>query len=1082
MQSAYADQLKLECDDTVNKLRLQKEKHVKDRWSNIILHLRKYDIWLGDPTPIMDAAGKYRINMNLCKAMSELVRKTNITLEDLVKLYRNETIEDPRPNKDLQKIPTGSHEYARWWNKVVENGSEIKLSREPPIQLCPPRNHPSTRQHLDLIIKNYRQGQDEFKYLILEYDTLKILDARQPCNKKIKCYPIGAVPKPGYDTNTKIRQINDFSYPDGDSLNDCLDRAALFPVKFQGVKDVMRAALTVKDRCSDKNNVYGATTDVAGAYRHNPIKASSTRLQGVTLKEYDIPIWSVDLYSPFGNAASGYDYGLPGKIIHDVHNAANPQWRWASRNHLASFQSTTWADDTAIIEQDDDNRLVESLMTQYLAMTRILGPDAIAEEKDSGWFRQGSILGLEFDFDKSLVSMKPEKIAKALLRIAEVDNVDRLSRSTGEKLLGSLRYIGVIIHPAKAFFQRLHKFVMAIKRGQVQRINRSIRDDLAWMRIILMCGQLNNIPFDRVLEVAPYDIECVMDASGVGSCAADITNKWAFIHTHSTENMALFRGAAGNLHDALGINILEMTSALHAAILWAPSWHNPERVMHILFRLDNVSAVSWINRRYSPNERGQNIIRLLTLIEVLYNLRFSAAYIPGEENVLADAGSRLSEPHKSVLFYQLTNNFQVVQLPPKVENASMMWPHFFSVTHGQKEPMTNTNSTGVSGRNGAVNSNILQYCPDVQNKIPSNWLNSYRKHGVQDFLQYMSEIQSELLVVSCPRLNPTTDKQTFLWLPIFHSNSYSKASNDYPLAEPRNESPLTLLSSVPPTAESIGLPAHPVVYGESQFYHTSSCSADPKYHSSRATSNTGSFCVGTTLNSGMKKNKNVTRRKPCAFQSTYEEPRMINSKMERCDLCSNRQAEPFAQFTQPVSYVPNMTRDTMIKTNHLQQQVDKKLQQKWYPVLSKKQQQELEGIQRNTHFIHCASEVQQHWPTLDKKPLRSNYWADGNPIVFKDISDPVHQDSNHYQETCYNNVRSKIYEADIFGEYPTHSPSRSRGVDINQNLLSPLICTFRNGDFPEAQPMENNVSEDVYLDHTCAVGLGDKPQPIVSVY
>jgi hypothetical protein len=899
-----------------------------------------------------------------------------------------------------------------------------------------------------LIIKNYREGQDAHKYLILDYDTLAILNSRQPEDKKIKCYPIGAVPKPGHSTESKVRQINDFSYPIGNSLNDCLDRDALFPVRFQGPKDIMATADSFEQ---EPGLLYGATLDVAGAYRNNPIRASSTRLQGVTIREYEHPIWSIDLYSPFGNASSGYDYGIPGQIIHDIHNSSSPQWRKASVDPYSSFTSTTWADDSALLEHDVDARLGESMACQYLAMTRVLGPSAIAEDKDSGWFKEGSILGLWFDFDNSQLSMKPDKIAKAWNRVTEVEQRDRLSRSMGDKLLGSLRYLSLVIRPAKAFFQRLHKFVISIRRGIVQRIPIEVLEDLTWMKLVLLCGKLNNVKFADILDLTSPDVMCVMDASGEGSCAVDVTNQRAFVHAHSDEDAQLFAQVAGNSEDALGINVMEMSSALHAALLWAPAWHKANKVTHVHFCLDNVSAVAWINKRYSPNERGQNIVRLLTLVEILFNLRFSASYIPGEENILADAGSRLSDPDKYILFKELTNDIQVIQLPNTIASVSTMWHSFFKDMRGVKAPAVNMSSTGNNGLLGAPLWVTAPHYQEYQARIMNNWPNSPHKHGILDFLRLINKTQSQQSPINWQPSGLSTSKPTSPYALSHHSTFSSVESSDY-----HNQSPHDCLSTQQCSEASplkpIGLSAHPAVYGESQFSRTSFSSDDRKCHLLGPNSTGLSYNEGI-FNFGMIGKKNASQKPRQSYPSYYEAPKTINTGEEKGAFCTSQETQPFVQCSQQDCYVRNTTQGMEKKTAQLQKQQDQGFQPTWCQKKLKMRPEHLGGMKQDIHSIHYESEEHQHYSTQRLTRMKSRSLEDGNRIVMNGTSNLKQAVPNHYQEVCSHPQPGYL----IDGVHPTHRPSRSHGGDVNNTKFEPqsIIQKWR---FSGDKVMENKFS------------------------
>ncbi|KAJ0392500.1 hypothetical protein ATCC90586_011527 [Pythium insidiosum] len=90
------------------------------------------------------------------------------------------------------------------------------------------------------------------------------------------------------------------------------------------------------------------------------------------------------------------------------------------------------------------------------------------------------------------------------------------------------------------------------------------------------------------------------------------------------------------------INVREALSVVFAAVTWGKYWQRFSQHAPVVIRcwLDNASAVSWFNRRYSANPAGQELVRVLSCAELVFNISFSMAYLPGATNVLADRGSR----------------------------------------------------------------------------------------------------------------------------------------------------------------------------------------------------------------------------------------------------------------------------------------------------------------------------------------------------------------------------------------------------------------------------------------------------------
>ncbi|POM58566.1 Hypothetical protein PHPALM_36772 [Phytophthora palmivora] len=90
------------------------------------------------------------------------------------------------------------------------------------------------------------------------------------------------------------------------------------------------------------------------------------------------------------------------------------------------------------------------------------------------------------------------------------------------------------------------------------------------------------------------------------------------------------------------INVREQLSSTFAVLCWGPSWaqSGSKPLTHVRMWIDNTSAVSWCNHLYSRNEFSQELNRVLGAAEAEWSLRVSAAHLAGQNNFLADLGSR----------------------------------------------------------------------------------------------------------------------------------------------------------------------------------------------------------------------------------------------------------------------------------------------------------------------------------------------------------------------------------------------------------------------------------------------------------
>ncbi|POM58560.1 Hypothetical protein PHPALM_36773 [Phytophthora palmivora] len=105
------------------------------------------------------------------------------------------------------------------------------------------------------------------------------------------------------------------------------------------------------------------------------------------------------------------------------------------------------------------------------------------------------------------------------------------------------------------------------------------------------------------------------------------------------------------------INVREQLSSTFAVLWWGPSWaqSGSKPLTHVRMWIDNTSAVSWCNHLYSRNEFSQELNRVLGAAEAEWSLRVSAAHLAGQNNFLADLGSRAWSGGKLMTWTQLTS-------------------------------------------------------------------------------------------------------------------------------------------------------------------------------------------------------------------------------------------------------------------------------------------------------------------------------------------------------------------------------------------------------------------------------------------
>ncbi|RLN92235.1 hypothetical protein BBJ28_00014409 [Nothophytophthora sp. Chile5] len=148
-----------------------------------------------------------------------------------------------------------------------------------------------------------------------------------------------------------------------------------------------------------------------------------------------------------------------------------------------------------------------------------------------------------------------------------------------------------------------------------------------------------------------------MDASDRGLCALFPARPEYLQVEFTVDEQAQIRAFDRQGTSAFGINLRELLSATFASIVRGPGWARPgsRHHPHVRFWIDNRSAVAWTNKQRSRNPGAQMLLRLQCLLEAKYDFFTSAAHIPGAENIMADAGSRVwQSPSLATTFTNLS--------------------------------------------------------------------------------------------------------------------------------------------------------------------------------------------------------------------------------------------------------------------------------------------------------------------------------------------------------------------------------------------------------------------------------------------
>ncbi|ETO64367.1 hypothetical protein F444_18077 [Phytophthora nicotianae P1976] len=385
---------------------------------------------------------------------SSLAIASGKPLADFVRLVRGQTAADPRPNKDMYELPRPKdpalHEAWGRWNDVVQNGASPEwLPNRPPRQTSRPRNHGPIYKPLPQVWRHIRK--------------------------------VGVVDK----DDTDIRIIDDYSFPDGASINDFTDRSNLPVISYNPPGDIARRIFELRRQYSNVR-ILILLGDVSAC--------------------------------GFGWCGSLAWYFLPGTLINGLYEQT-PCWTPAN---LRTLKGLFWCDDHTCIESEDELRCFRANLVLRRAMTTVLGPSAINKRTFTEWSECGKALGLICDTRNGTVTIPKEKIMKAELRVSTMLSCGTATKTQLLQLLGSLRHVTTCCPPARAFYQRLQSAATTTPRYKRLRLSEEAVEDLKWFRYILQHHErFNGIPVAQFANESIPMVHAHMDASDDGLCVLE---------------------------------------------------------------------------------------------------------------------------------------------------------------------------------------------------------------------------------------------------------------------------------------------------------------------------------------------------------------------------------------------------------------------------------------------------------------------------------------------------------------------------------------------------------------------------------
>lgn len=424
----------------------------------------------------------------------------------------------------------------------------------------------------------------------------------QPPLANLRVSPLGVVPKkvPG-----EYRLIHHLSYPKGSSVNDAI-APELCSVRYAS----MDHALSIIRSCGP--GALMAKCDIQSAFRLLPVHPEDFCLLGFKFEGN----WYVDKAMPMGCA-----------VACSAFEAFSTFLEFVAKTRSACPHITHYLDDFLMVGPAGTSACADRLAT-FKAIAAEFGVP-LAADKTVGPATCLTYLGIELDTVKGTSSLPLEKLHKLRVLLGELSGKKKCTLKELQSVLGHLNFACRVVAPGRAFCARLARSTSCVSKPHHHvRVTEGLRADISvWLEFL---SQFNGVSMWQTPMPLEDTLQVHSDAAGSLGFGVFFDNRWC------AQRWPTSWANSGILRD---LTFLELFPILVAVCLWREHFKDRK----VLFWCDNQAVVRVINRQTSRSERVMRLVRKLVLTCLQANISFSARYVPGTSNCIADALSRFQE-------------------------------------------------------------------------------------------------------------------------------------------------------------------------------------------------------------------------------------------------------------------------------------------------------------------------------------------------------------------------------------------------------------------------------------------------------
>lgn len=327
------------------------------------------------------------------------------------------------------------------------------------------------------------------------------------------------------------------------------------------------------------------------------------------------------------------------------------------------FHSGAYIDDTASLEHNIDGRVQALSRTLMLAHFLLFGPPRpglpppVKKAKITNFGSTGEFLGVGIDLNRMVVYLPAEKRAE-LRHLLTTDWPPTRQFATPRELMsliGKLRSWAYTVRNGRFFVRRIRNAIGARTRPRqldkpIPLAGTALQVDLSIWRLLLerthkLETSFASPLFNHVRRLP--DVCAISDAcqDAAGGYVGPLNVWWQFKWPSVIARLVRLTMQGGlPAHARVTIAHLELAALilnLGVMVDQAERQGLPLDGKAVLALADNTNAVSWVRKAGAKDTRAAQLMVMLGMAEIESNFSTLAKHIPGIDNTIADAATRL---------------------------------------------------------------------------------------------------------------------------------------------------------------------------------------------------------------------------------------------------------------------------------------------------------------------------------------------------------------------------------------------------------------------------------------------------------